>query len=157
MITYIKGDVTNPLGSGLKVIAHIVNDIGKMGAGVALAISNKWPDTRTQYLEWYRSEGFGLGQTLYVKVRPDIIVANMVAQAGVGTGSKGPPIRYDALAKCLQDLAKTAEEHKASVHMPRIGCFLAGGRWSQVEPLIQLHLAGIPVTVYDQSGGRYNP
>jgi hypothetical protein len=35
--------------------------------------------------------------------------------------------------------------------MPRIGCGLAGGKWSEVEPLIEEHLiaAGVPVTAYD--------
>jgi hypothetical protein len=35
--------------------------------------------------------------------------------------------------------------------MPRIGCGLAGGEWSKVEPLIEEHLcgAGLAVTVYD--------
>jgi hypothetical protein len=35
--------------------------------------------------------------------------------------------------------------------MPRIGCGLAGGKWSRVEPLITERLVrrGIAVTVYD--------
>ncbi|EPJ40147.1 hypothetical protein STAFG_2811 [Streptomyces afghaniensis 772] len=35
--------------------------------------------------------------------------------------------------------------------MPRIGCGLAGGKWSRVEPLIEERLIrrGISVTVYD--------
>jgi hypothetical protein len=38
-----------------------------------------------------------------------------------------------------------------SVHMPRIGCEAAGGRWEEIEPLIEGNLCeqGIPVTVYD--------
>ena len=38
-----------------------------------------------------------------------------------------------------------------SVHMPRIGCGLAGGEWSQIEPIIEEHLSkeGVAVTVYD--------
>lgn len=44
-----------------------------------------------------------------------------------------------------------AAELGASVHMPRIGCGLAGGKWSRIEPLIERRLAGrgVPVTVYD--------
>jgi hypothetical protein len=35
--------------------------------------------------------------------------------------------------------------------MPRIGCGLAGGEWSRVEPLILSHLSdqGLAVTIYD--------
>jgi O-acetyl-ADP-ribose deacetylase (regulator of RNase III) len=44
-----------------------------------------------------------------------------------------------------------AHELGASVHMPRIGCGLAGGDWSKVEPLITRRLTdkGIAVYVYD--------
>jgi hypothetical protein len=35
--------------------------------------------------------------------------------------------------------------------MPRIGCGLAGGKWSKIEPLIDRTLIAhqIPTTVYD--------
>jgi hypothetical protein len=40
---------------------------------------------------------------------------------------------------------------QASVHMPRIGCGLAGGEWPKVEMLVKYFLTdrGISVTVYD--------
>jgi hypothetical protein len=39
----------------------------------------------------------------------------------------------------------------ASVHLPRIGCGLAGGRWELIEPLITATLCArdIATTVYD--------
>jgi hypothetical protein len=39
----------------------------------------------------------------------------------------------------------------ASVHMPRIGCGLAGSKWTRIEPLIEQYLCGrgVTVTVYD--------
>jgi O-acetyl-ADP-ribose deacetylase (regulator of RNase III) len=48
-------------------------------------------------------------------------------------------------------VAIKAAELDASVHMPRIGCGLAGGDWSRVEPLILRRLVerGVAVTVYD--------
>jgi O-acetyl-ADP-ribose deacetylase (regulator of RNase III) len=74
---------------------------------------------------------------------------NMVAQAGTRTGSKGPPIRYDALRTCLERVNDYAETFKASVHCPRIGCGLAGGKWDMVEPVIQETLKDRDVYVYD--------
>jgi hypothetical protein len=52
-------------------------------------------------------------------------------------------------------LAVRAAELGASVHMPRIGCGLAGGRWERIEPLITRRLSehGIAVTVYDHDPG----
>jgi hypothetical protein len=48
-------------------------------------------------------------------------------------------------------LAAKARELNATVHMPRIGCGLAGGTWERIEPLIQRTLidAGIEAHVYD--------
>jgi O-acetyl-ADP-ribose deacetylase (regulator of RNase III) len=92
-----------------------------------------------------------------VLVRPSscrfvrIWVANMVAQHGMRTGSKGPPIRYDAVARCLSTVADHALRLNASVHMPRIGCGLAGGRWERIEPIITETLLArdVSTTVYD--------
>lgn len=46
---------------------------------------------------------------------------------------------------------KDASRWNASVHMPRIGCGLAGGSWGKVEPIIQEELCdkGVQVFVYD--------
>ncbi|GDY61403.1 hypothetical protein SAV14893_007960 [Streptomyces avermitilis] len=61
------------------------------------------------------------------------------------------PVRYEAIDAALGLLADRAVALDASVHLPRIGCGLAGGTWSRVEPLITERLVrrGIPVTVYD--------
>ena len=85
-------------------------------------------------------------------VKPDTWVANMVGQHGTRPSrSAGPPIRYEAVRACLRRLAVEAADLGASVHMPRIGCGLAGGRWDRVEPLISAELTGhgVQVTVYD--------
>lgn len=51
----------------------------------------------------------------------------------------------------LEKLATLAKERNASVHMPRIGCGLAGGTWEEIEPIIQRTscAAEIDVFVYD--------
>jgi O-acetyl-ADP-ribose deacetylase (regulator of RNase III) len=62
-----------------------------------------------------------------------------------------PPIRYDALRVGLQKVAFEAERVGASVHMPRIGCGLAGGKWDEVEGIVrdELIAARIEVFVYN--------
>jgi O-acetyl-ADP-ribose deacetylase (regulator of RNase III) len=62
-----------------------------------------------------------------------------------------PRVRYDALQSCLYELANVARDKEATVHMPRIGCGQAGGRWEVVSELIYDALCrhGITVTVYD--------
>ena len=48
-------------------------------------------------------------------------------------------------------MAAKASELGASVHMPRIGCGLAGGKWENIEPLILVQLSerDVEVWVYD--------
>ena len=151
-IIYLKGDATAPSSKGTKIIAHICNDIGGWGKGFVLSISKRWKEPENQYRKWYRNKNnFQLGEICLVQVEPYIYVANMIAQKGIKTGSKGVPIRYEAVEKCLVALSQKAIELNASVHMPRIGCGLAGGKWEQIESLISDTLIknGINVYVYD--------
>jgi O-acetyl-ADP-ribose deacetylase (regulator of RNase III) len=154
-IEYVRGDATNPLGPGNKIVAHCCNDQGKWGKGFVLALSRKWPGPEAEYRRWWREkEGFGLGEVQLVQVEPVVWVANLIGQHGTKGGSQGPPIRYPALSQALTKLAGEAARLSASVHMPRIGCGLAGGKWEVVGPMIEEALcrAGIAVTVYDREG-----
>jgi O-acetyl-ADP-ribose deacetylase (regulator of RNase III) len=196
MIRYVTGDATEPLGRGPRIIAHVCNDLGLWGAGFTGALSRKWREPEHEY-RTRAMAGLNLGTIQVTNVANSIAVINMVAQRGVRgssaeranteglraagltpttiTGVLGlnrPPIRYDALAVCLQSVAAYAfymagfhvmeteveiEPHEptaASVHMPRIGCGLAGGKWEEVEPIIQRELVvrGVSVTIYDLPG-----
>jgi len=154
-ITYRKGDATCPQAKGAKVIAHVCNDLGRWGKGFVLAVSRRWPQPEEQFRAWYAGrtgeEDFALGAVQFVQVEPAIWVANMVGQRGTKRGSSGPPIRYEAVEACLKELGERTLELGASVHMPRIGCGLAGGEWARIEPLIVEYLCarGVAVTVYD--------
>ncbi|WP_406385332.1 macro domain-containing protein [Streptomyces sp. NBC_01618] len=153
-ITYVRGDATTPQGKGVKLIAHVCNDTGGWGKGFVLAVSRRWPEPERAYRHWHRERAkndFGLGAAQFVQVSPYLWVANMVGQRGIRTGSKGAPVRYEAIDTALGAVADRAVELGASVHMPRIGGGLAGGTWSGIEPLIAKRLLsrGIAVTVYD--------
>lgn len=153
-IRYVRGDATAPAVKGVKVIAHVCNDIGGWGKGFVLALSRRWPEPEAAYRRWHRERArndFALGAAQFVQVEPYLWVANIVGQRGMRTGSKGVPVRYEAMDQGLAAVADKALELGASVHMPRIGCGLAGGRWSKVEPLVvgRLTARGIDVTVYD--------
>ncbi|MGI5135002.1 macro domain-containing protein [Streptomyces sp. CA-106110] len=156
-ITYVRGDATAPSGGGVRLIAHVCNDIGGWGRGFVLALSHRWPEPEEAYRAWHRDRAandFGLGAVQFVRVEPDVWVANMIGQRGIRRGGKGVPVRYEAIDTALGALADKAVELGASVHMPRIGCGLAGGNWARVEPLVVERLVkrGIRVTVYDLDG-----
>ncbi|MFD4376292.1 macro domain-containing protein [Streptomyces sp. NPDC058486] len=154
-ITYVRGDATAPQGKGVRIIAHVCNDIGGWGKGFVVAVSRRWPEPEAAFRRWHRERAandFGLGAAQFVQVSPYLWVANLVGQRGIRTGrSTGVPVRYEAIDRALERLADRAVELGASVHMPRIGCGLAGGTWDRVEPLVRERLVerGIAVTVYD--------
>lgn len=152
-IRYVIGNATQPVANGNKLIVHVCNDIGGWGKGFVTALSKRWKEPEKQYRNWYRSnEGFTLGAAQFVQVESDTWVANIIGQHKIYKDEQGnPPIRYDAIAEGLQQAALFAQEKNASVHMPRIGCGLAGGTWDRIEPIIieQLSDKGILVSVYD--------
>ncbi len=153
-IQYLKGDATVPQAKGVKIIAHICNNIGGWGKGFVLAISKRWKEPEIAYRFWHRERAkndFELGNIQVVQVEPYIYIANMIGQQGIKTGSKGVPIRYEAVEQCLDKLQVKAVGLNASVHMPRIGCGLAGGKWNKIEPLIEKTLLAndVSTVVYD--------
>lgn len=151
-ITYLKGDATSPQAEGNKIIVHVCNDIGGWGKGFVMALSKKWAEPEQQYRDWHQSgEGFELGAVQFVQVESDLWVANLIGQRDLRKKAGVPPIRYEAINDGLAKVGEKALELNASVHMPRIGCGLAGGKWEEIEPLIQRNLIekNIATTVYD--------
>lgn len=125
-----------------------------LGERVCAGDFERWPEPEASYREWFKKRNendFELGAVQFVQVRSDIWIANMVGQHGMRASGSKPPIRYEAVEQCLEAVANKAAELKASVHMPRIGCGLAGGKWERIEPLIVKALCerDIAVVVYD--------
>jgi O-acetyl-ADP-ribose deacetylase (regulator of RNase III) len=152
-INYIKGDATNPKAEGNKIVVHICNDIGGWGKGFVMAISKRWKEPEQQYRAWFKAQdNFALGEVQFVQVENDLWVANLIGQHKINKDEQGnAPIRYEAVLSGLEKVGTFALEQSATVHMPRIGCGLAGGTWDRIEPLIVSALAEkkISVTVYD--------
>ena len=153
-ITYQIGDATRPIGDGPRIIVHVCNDAGGWGRGFVVALSRRWPQPEQHYRAWHRgteSEPFALGRVQFVQVEDEIWVANLIGQHGMGRRGGLPPVRYEAIRDGLRCIAAKAKELSGSVHMPRIGSGLAGGKWQEVERIVEEELiaSGITVTVYD--------
>jgi O-acetyl-ADP-ribose deacetylase (regulator of RNase III) len=155
-IHYKTGDATRPEGDGAKIICHVCNDIGGWGRGFVTALSARWRMPEKQFRGWHGGAAthgpFELGAVQFVPVEQDITVANMIGQHGIHRGVDGsPPVRYEAIRAALAQVAEFANEHQASVHMPRIGAGLAGGDWRVIEGIIVEELCNraVSVTVYD--------
>lgn len=165
MINYLEGDATQPVGEGHKFILHVCNNAGGWGAGFVLALSKRWPEPERDYRSWHAGKlhlPFELGKIQIVTVESDgkpqgnsIRVINMVAQEGY-TKPGEPAIRYHALGECLESVNRLCMSGlfpNASLHMPRIGCGLAGGKWDEIEGIILSTIdSSVPINVYDFKG-----
>lgn len=153
-IDYLVGDATRPQGAGNKIIAHICNDIGAWGRGFVLVLSKTSPLPERSFREWYtgrEQNDFALGAVQFVSISSETVVANMIGQHGIRRQGGMPPIRYEAVETALKTVGEKAILTQSSVHLPRIGCGLAGGEWSRIEPLIEKQICdkGVTVFVYD--------
>jgi O-acetyl-ADP-ribose deacetylase (regulator of RNase III) len=157
MMNVIDGDATKPkdwvrsTGTNHKYIIHVCNDEGKWGAGFVLALSNKWSYPE----DFYRArQKYPLGHADILSVDRDdkgkaIFVANMIGQHLIRPAADGtPPIRYEAVRQALEKVNHVAEKIGATLHMPRIGCGLAGGSWKDIEAILE-EVVTVDVTVYD--------
>ena len=155
MITYLKGDATEPQTGGNRFIVHICNDKGGWGKGFVLALSNKWKQPEIEYRSWSKAKWphapFEMGNTQKVQVEDSLWVINMIAQEGYSPTYKVTKryVNYLELEKCLDKVSKLAKIYGASIHMPRIGAGLAGGTWEEIEPIINRTLKEHAVFVYD--------
>lgn len=185
-IRYVVGDATRPPSNegGIRILPHVCNNLGGWGAGYVVALSRRWPEPERRYREWSAlcaEEGkkLPLGETQIIRVSDEhgeLFVANMVAQDGYRTRDRRVAVDSGALNSCLGWLGEWAvnmdfirqgfdtgrrrwhgrRPPPAVFHMPRIGCGLGGGSWSEIEGMIQKHLGVRQVVVYDLPEERRN-
>lgn len=132
---HILGSALEPIDTKSdRVIAHVSNYHLVMGAGFAYFLAKKYPLAAESLVAHGVSMPVKktLGWNDYIEVEPGLVVCSMVAQ----TLDHRFPLSMPALEDCLMDLAKQAKADKTTVHLPRIGCGLAGGHWEDIKHLI---------------------
>lgn len=153
-IYYAVGDATLPIAKPA-IIVHVVNDIGAWGAGFSGAIGRRFPWAARDYLGWdNRKLGLLLVSVSTRRNRTSkkkLVVGHLCAQHRVRSRTNPKPIDLNALRNSLSKLRiyLSTALLTYSVHMPRIGCGLAGGTWDEVEPLVSQYLSKYDVYVYD--------
>lgn len=136
-IIYATGNAADPGKEKKIIIAHVCNDAGGWGAGFVLALSRKWKQPEREYRNWYAKKlNFILGETQFVQVEENVLIANMLAQHGYKNPFNKVPLQYDALKECLEKVCDRALKDGYEVQMPRIGAGLAGGEWCKIEEII---------------------
>ena len=151
-IEEVFGDATEPRGEGTRMIVHLANDrTPNWGGMFAKALKAKYPQTQRDFREWVTEDRkrLRLGNVRFLEIDPHLWVATMVAQHGFGRPDI-PRVRYAVLRDTLQEVAETATELRASVHMPRIGSGGGGGDWFVIRELVREILADhdVDVTIY---------
>lgn len=117
------------------VLAHGCNMLGVMGGGIAWAIANKWPIALSEY-ENHLIGGAQLGEVSFVKVEPNIIVANCLTQPHVGFYDGKPPAKKDAIRASLGTCIAFCNSNGYDLYAPQIGAGLGGLDWKlDVEPI----------------------
>ncbi|MHB8141064.1 MAG: ImmA/IrrE family metallo-endopeptidase [Vulcanimicrobiaceae bacterium] len=151
-IVYLRGDAVDPDFEGVRIVAFVTNDTTpNWGGGIARQIASKKPDVQVAFRAAVQADAttLQLGTVVLLQHSNNLYYAPIVAQHGFGK-SEVPRIRYEALAQALKTLGVRAGELGASVHMPRLGAGLSGGRWDVVREMVEEYVSPFAhVRVYD--------
>jgi len=145
-ITTIKGNI---LTVEHGIICHQVNCMGKMGAGLALKIRQKWPIVYQGYMYAYNNQQLILGETLLSEiVHGQLYVANLCGQFYYGRDKQYTD--YPAVRACLLKVAEVSNNFKLPVYIPHgMGCRLAGGNWNEMLNIIEQTLQNATIMDYN--------
>lgn len=148
MIIHATGDAFK---AGADIIVQGCNCFCVMGAGFALQMSKYYPAAVIADNATKKGDAGKLG-TISVAHCDDIFTPGhqvfiVNAYTQYHPRRDPPPFDYDACAKAM-DCIKRSFHPECSIAMPRVGCGLAGGDWSLVEPIIANAFDDRTVTVY---------
>lgn len=125
------------LATSAGVIVHQVNCKGKMGAGIALKIRNRYPKAYKAYMAHWRGLRPGMIQTVRVATNDGdpLYVCNLAGQDGYGRDRCYTD--YDAVGEAFGKLSAWASERKLPVYVPKgMGSTLAGGEWDTYAGIV---------------------
>ena len=156
-IHYVIGDATKPIvrDGENSLIVHCCNTLGAWGAGFVVPLGKRYPLAKKSYLTYVRDNNVRLGDVDEVKVDDNLYVENLFGQNFLRKGPNGEiPCNYDAIQMGFLRIMINwhDKKEKYSIHMPRIGCGLAGGDWKVIEYIIKetfIRMAKVDVYVYD--------
>lgn len=158
-IAYLVGNATEPVRkeNEVAVIVQNLNAQGAIGGGFSGAVTEKWPKVEEMYLDFIDNTNLKerLGAVIYSwVVEKEIVVASIIAQyKGFKVAPNEILINYDELKKGFSDIIDIMSfiDKPYTIHMPRIGCGIAGGDWNIIEKIIEETFIknDIDVIVYD--------
>lgn len=140
MIEFTKGDMFDV---PVDVRVNTVNCVGVMGAGVALAFKNRYPDMFKDYQNACRDGRVRPG-TLYIWKR---LMGEWVINFPTKRDWRDPS-RYEDILSGLDALRSyLREQGQISVALPALGCGHGGLDWSKVAPMIKDRLGELDARI----------
>jgi O-acetyl-ADP-ribose deacetylase (regulator of RNase III) len=144
LVTFVKGNIFQ---SPAQVLTNPVNCVGIMGKGVAIEFKNRFPQLFSDY-----QQRCAKGQVIPGKPYLWEDDSNQILNFPTKRHWRDKSLLQD-IEDGLKHLASSYEQLGIqSIAMPALGCGLGGLKWSDVQPLIEKHLGGIPdldVYVYE--------
>jgi O-acetyl-ADP-ribose deacetylase (regulator of RNase III) len=161
----IKGDLIELAKEGnFDVISHGCNCLSNMGAGIAPQMARAFGADKFPMEQYISIEKLGcidyqtlvLGKNAIWNLEdadnklnePELTVVNSYTQYRYGKNHSdgvSKPLDYEALTLCFRKINHVFKGKR--IGLPKIGCGLAGGKWSIVKKLILAELADCDVTV----------
>lgn len=149
MLIYKNGDV---LQAKEKYIAHQVNCLGVMGAGLARQVANRYPHVNEIYRQVCVDNTDKQSLLGKIQIAPcDVDDVSLEKQCIINvfgqlnTGVDQCQTDYDA----LKDAFTLVNELKVDIAIPYLfGCGLAGGDWTIVTEIIESTCPDINVNIY---------
>lgn len=142
MLIEINGDI---LDCENGVILHQVNCMGKMNAGLAKQIQEKFPSAYVDYVNAFLAQKLLLGNVIFSYIpSQDIVIAHCCGQYDYGRTKQYTD--YNALNQAFFTV-KNLFGDKRRIFIPHgIGCGLGGGNWKEVKERIY-HCFGNSCTI----------
>ena len=119
------------------LIIHSMNCMNNMGSGIALAIAQKYPQTKESDDSTSPLDINKLGTYIPIQTNDGVII-NLYGQYIIGN-RYGTPTSYLALRNGLKELAKQYKGKKIGTY--RLGCNRGGADWNIVKEIIESTIA----------------
>jgi O-acetyl-ADP-ribose deacetylase (regulator of RNase III) len=133
MIKYIRGNI---FASTTDCIVNPVNCVGAMGAGLALAFRQRYPELFGWYLTCLANGSLAVGSPVFC---PDYVHYICLFPTKLHWRD---PSTVDIIHQGLAGFVDSAAAKGiTSATFPMLGCGLGGLQWAEVQPLMERYFA----------------
>ena len=122
------------------IICQQVNCQNVMGAGLAKAIYEQYPNVKIDYHKSFKhfSKTDIFGKYRLIEISQGLFVANIYSQFNYGNSNKTGIVYTDTqkLINAIKNISETYTQY--NIYIPeKIGCGLAGGNWEYIKDEIK--------------------